>query len=378
MTGTAIADLSVEIDAAVRDGSPARRTRILGQLTAFFLGHCDRLNSDQLCVFDDVLVRLASHADARALSELAAALAGVAPAPRQTIRRLASHDNPAVASPVLVGSTILSDVDLIEIAGNRGQQHLIAISKREQLGEAVTEAILKHAGKDATRTLARNAGARFNGAGYASLLASAEHDDAVAESLGLRPDVPTGTLQILLSKTTDVVRARLLKGSPAAIRERLQAALDAAPAPAVRTASSSDELAEARAAIVVLNKSGKLNDSTVNRFAIRREYPNVIAALVLLSGATIDIIAPLMNEEGGGGLVIACRASRLNWQTTQAVLNNRRVPPLAKEQLEQAREVFEMLLVSSAQYTIRFEMPAIPADKCDTSGRTAAAAGGRR
>ena len=378
MTGTAIADLSVEIDAAVRGGSPARRTRMLGQLTAFFLGHCDRLSSDQLCVFDDVLVRLASHADARALSELAAALAGIAPGPRQTVRRLASHDNPAVASPVLVGSAILSDVDLIEIAGNRGQQHLIAISKREQLGEAVTEAILKHAGKDATRTLARNAGARFNGAGYASLLTSAEHDDAIAESLGLRPDVPAGTLQILLSKTTDVVRARLLKGSPAAIRERLHAALDAAPAPAVRAASSSDELAEARAAIVALNKTGKLNDSTVNRFAIRREYPNVIAALVLLSGATIDIIAPLMNEESGGGLVIACRASRLNWQTTMAVLNNRRVPPLAKEQLEQAREVFEMLLVSSAQYTIRFEMPAIPADKSGANGKAAAAGGSRR
>jgi hypothetical protein len=76
-------------------------------------------------------------------------------------------------------------------------------------------------------------------------------------------------------------------------------------------------------------------------------------------------------------LIIACRGSRLNWQTTQAVLNNRRVPPLPKEHLEQAREMFEMLYVSAAQYTIRFEMPAPPA-KAACNEKVAKATGGRR
>jgi hypothetical protein len=205
----------------------------------------------------------------------------------------------------------------------------------------------------------------------------AGRDDMVAESLGMRPDVPSETLQALLANTTGVVRTRLLKGSPPAIRERVRLALDAVPAPAAKHAPDHDDYADARTAIVALNKSGKLNDSTVNRFAIRREYPNVIAALVLLSGADLDVIAPLMDEESGSGLIIACRASRLNWQTTRAVLSNRRVPPLSEEQLGQAREVFEMLLISSAQYTIRFEPPRIAADKSGAN-HPVAAAGGRR
>jgi hypothetical protein len=146
----------------------------------------------------------------------------------------------------------------------------------------------------------------------------------------------------------------------------------------VPKAAGSDDYTAAKAAIVVLNKRGKLNDSSVNRFAIRREYPNVIAALALLSGATIETIAPLMEEEDGSGLIIACRGSRLNWQTTAAVLNNRRVPPLSKEQLQQAREVFEMLYVSAAQYTIRFEPPVKTAPKCSSGISTAAMAGGLR
>jgi hypothetical protein len=91
----------------------------------------------------------------------------------------------------------------------------------------------------------------------------------------------------------------------------------------------------------------------------------------------VEVMTPLMDEESGSGLLIACRASRLNWQTTFAVINNRRVPPLSKQQLDQAREVFEMLYVSSAQYTIRFEPPQTTRKKPDSNDH-ATAAGGRR
>ena len=128
---------------------------------------------------------------------------------------------------------------------------------------------------------------------------------------------------------------------------------------------------DAHAAVAALSRTGKLNNSTVNRFAIRREYANVVAALSLLSGAGVDTIMPLMGENAGYGLIIACRASRLNWQTTSTVLNNRRVPPLSPQQLGQAKEMFEMLLVSAAQYTIRFEPPGVSNDNA------IAVAGGR-
>jgi uncharacterized protein (DUF2336 family) len=376
MTAIALAELTAEVDAAVRDGTPARRARMVEQFAAFFLAHADRLSLEQLNLFDNVMARLASRADARSLVELSTALAGVTPAPEQTMRSLSCHDNPAVAAPALT-SDVLTDAELIEIARHCGQQHLLGMTRRKRLNQALTEVILKHSGKDVVRALVRNAGASFSASGYTSLLATAEHDETVAESLGLRPDVPADTLQSLLAKTTDIVRTRLLKGSSPAVRERVQAALKAIPAPVSKKPQGQDELAEARAAIIALNKTGKLNDSSVNRFAIRREYPNVIAALALLTGATVDIIAPLMDEEGGSGLIIACRGSRLNWPTTQTVLNNRRVPPLSKEHLEQAREMFDMLYVSAAQYTIRFEMPANPA-AAGKKENVAAAAGGRR
>jgi Uncharacterised protein conserved in bacteria (DUF2336) len=375
------AELTAELESALSDGSPVRRARMLRQVADLFRTEAHRLSHSQLSVFDSVLACLLHRTEPRALAELSAALADVSPAPPETIRRLAYSDNPAVASPVLMKSLWLPDADLIEIAHNRSQQHLVALAGRPSLNEAVTDAIVKHAGKDACRVLARNASAWFTAQGYASLLGTAAHDDAVAEALGLRPELPEAVLECLLAKTSETVRSRLKKCASAETRERVQAALDridaqAVPAKPDLKTTAQNEISEARAAVIALNNGGKLNDSAVNRFAIRREYPNVIAALSLLSGGAVEAIAPLMEEGSGSGLLIACRASRLNWQTASAILNNRRVAPLSRQMLEQAREMFEMLYVSAAQYTIRFEPPSVAADGMALSDSVAI--GGRR
>jgi hypothetical protein len=161
------------------------------------------------------------------------------------------------------------------------------------------------------------------------------------------------------------------------LRERILAELNGIKSQPEPQVQDPQDLGDANAAVAALSRIGKLNDSTVNRFAIRREYANVIAALALLSGATVETIAPLMHETGGEGLIIACRASRLDWQTTLAVLNNRRVPPLSKQQLEQAKEMFEMLFVSTAQYTIRFEPLGASAAAPGSNDNTKVATGGR-
>jgi hypothetical protein len=62
-----------------------------------------------------------------------------------------------------------------------------------------------------------------------------------------------------------------------------------------------------------------------------------------------------MEQRDCCGLVVACRASRLNWQTTLSVVNNRGdTPALSQQELEQGKELFESLSLSVAQRTIRF------------------------
>jgi uncharacterized protein (DUF2336 family) len=358
MAAAAFAGLVAEVEAAARSGTPERRVRMLQQLADLFLADARRLQPEHVRVFDDVFVRLIERIDARALARISTILAAFEPAPAETIRRLARHEDETVAAPLLAQASCLSDDDLVQIACSRSQQHLLAIARRASLGEDITSLVLKRAGKETARALVKNPGARFSEKAYAALLAVAERDETVAEAAGLRADLPKPLLRDLLTNTTDTVRARLLKAAPISQRDRIKSAIEDLAAEAAQPPTNlPTDYSNVLAMVEELNRTGKLNDSTVNRFAMRREHANVIAALSVLSGATVEVIGPLMEDARCEGLIIACRASRLNWQTTLSVLNNRRAPKPAKEQLEMGKEMFEMLYLSSAQYTIRFEPP---------------------
>ena len=80
---------------------------------------------------------------------------------------------------------------------------------------------------------------------------------------------------------------------------------------------------EAQNEVVALNRAGKLNDSMVNRFAVGREYSNVMAALSFLSTVGIEAIEPLMKSDRLEGLIVACKAARLSWSTTTMIIHNR-------------------------------------------------------
>ena len=59
------------------------------------------------------------------------------------VRRLAKDDDIAVAGPVLTQSPRLPETDLVEIAKTKSQAHLLAISGRTGIAEAVTDVLVR-------------------------------------------------------------------------------------------------------------------------------------------------------------------------------------------------------------------------------------------
>jgi uncharacterized protein (DUF2336 family) len=354
MTATASAELVADIEAVVSGGSPERRVLMLKRVLHLFLSSAARLNESQVCVFDDVLVRLIERIEAPSLVQLSSMLSASSPAPQQAIRRLACHKDIAVAAPVLLRSLALSDAALAEIASHLGRQHLLTISCRRTLDQALTDILLKRGDLDVCRALAKNAGAKFSEAGYAAIVATAEPHKDIAELLLLRSDLPPAMLRELLSKATDAVRLALLKSAPPKLRQCIREVLDDIAAHVSKKATEPVVYSEAYAKIVALNNSGKLTDSVINRFAMRREATNVIASLSVLSGAPIEAIEPLMEEKSCDSLIVACRAARLDWQTALSIIRSRSVPQLTEQERALAKEKFEKLYLSTAQQTIRF------------------------
>ena len=66
------------------------------------------------------------------------------------------------------------------------------------------------------------------------------------------------------------------------------------------------------------------------------------------------VIVPLLHTAELDGLVVACKAARLNWSTTTMIVRH---PPgaatVADKELEQAKIMLDALSISVAQRTIR-------------------------
>ena len=214
-----------EIEGAARSGSPQQRVHMLGQVTDLFLSAADQRTENQIGVFDDILIRLIDRMEPRTLAQLSAALAASGVSPSQVIRELAYHDEARVAVPLLAKSSRLSDYDLIRIASARGLQHLLAISGRAKLSEAVTDIVLKRGNSIVFHALANNTAARFSDFGYAILIESTERDETLAHKLGLRADIPANMLCELLLKAPAVVLIRLIKAAAPEARERISLAI---------------------------------------------------------------------------------------------------------------------------------------------------------
>jgi uncharacterized protein (DUF2336 family) len=355
MAAIVVADIIADLHQTVRDQPPARCALMLGQVTDLLLGNADRLSRRQFDIFDEILTLLVERVDLEAVARVSEAIAGLDSASLEISRRLAHREEAAVAAPILQKSQRLPEADLLEIATCRGTAHRLAIAKRSRITDTLSDHLIDQGDTSVCVQLASNSGASFSHDGYSKLVAMAQRNDELADLLVTRTDVPAERLHDLVAGLPRSVRARLLKIAIPELRDTIQTAIERLETGICTKGAERVDYTDAIARTLELSKQGKLNDSTVNRFAVWHEHRNLIAALSLLATVPIETIEPLLQESDCYGLVVACRASRLNWTTTLAVIGNRPdQPKLSAEKVEQCRDAFEALNLSAAQRLIRF------------------------
>jgi len=146
-------------------------------------------------------------------------------APAGVVLRLAEDDDISVASPMLTQSRRLAESDLIDIAKTKSQAHLLAISGRAGIGEKVTEVLVERGDSAVVHGVAANRSARFSETSFTTLVGKAETDDMLAETVGLRSDVPPRLFRELILKATEVVQQRLIASASPQRQADIEAAL---------------------------------------------------------------------------------------------------------------------------------------------------------
>ena len=161
----------------------------------------------------EVIEILAQDQVARVRQIVAETLKDVASAPSHVIRRLARDAEEVVACPVIEFSPLLSDQDLlaiIESGSNSGR--LSAISRRQGVGERITDAIVAAGDEGAISALLDNGSAQIREDTLDNLVEAAIEVSAWREPLVRRPWLPSSAARKLAgfvaSSLLDLLKAR--------------------------------------------------------------------------------------------------------------------------------------------------------------------------
>lgn len=344
-----------EIQSAIANGSTERRAQILNRVTDLFVLGAARFTEEDIAIFDDVIGRLATKIEQAAQVLLSTRLAPIPNAPPNTVRSLAFNDAVEVAAPVLSQSPRLDDATLVEVATRKGQGHMLAMTRRPSLSEAVTTVLVERGDRDVLLGAVGNSGARFSNSGFAMLVQRSEEDDAIAAGVGARADVPAHLLHILVTRASETARARLEAANPRAKEAVRQAVSEATDQIRAEALGRTEGYAESIAEVESLQHAGRLDEGALGGFAKRGGFVEASAALAVMCDLPLSFVEQAMASERSENVLLLARAVGLSWPTVREILELRAQKAImAQRDIARCLASYERLRAQTAQEIVRF------------------------
>src|ERR1700754_3165581 len=209
--GMALEPLSAEqLMTLARQKSDQAREQLFEAMGDVFMERNTVLSLQERALITDILEKLIREVSREIRRKLAVKLAEAPGTPRE-LAVLLANDEIDIASPMLIKSKVLEDVDLIEIVRNRSTQHLLAIAMRRDLSTAVADALVESGEKDVIRTLLENQDARISRATMAYLVEQSKAVDEFQEPLVKRRDLPPELARRMCLWVSAAIRQSLLE-----------------------------------------------------------------------------------------------------------------------------------------------------------------------
>jgi uncharacterized protein (DUF2336 family) len=344
-----------QLEDALTSKSVARRADLLRRVTDLFLVGSGNFTPDQIEIFGDVMGRLIETVELKERARLGERLAFSPDVPSNLIRKLAFDATAEVAGPVLTHSGCLEEATLIENARTMSQSHLLAIAKREQVPEGVTDVLVDRGNHQVIESLAENTGCRFSASGMATLVDKSVGDPRIMKFVWARRDVPRRELVRLFQSASEELRRELESFRPQDTRS-IRAVVDLALESIQSSArESSQEFQDATSVVSALKENSELDEKTVFDFASAGAFARVVAAMARLSDLPAGTIERALLSERPEQLLIIAKAIHLSWPTVKVLIGLRQPgQALPAAELDEDFASYTRLKHGTAEMALKF------------------------
>ena len=347
-------DVEVRRAIAVNENLPFKASMVLASDTDDDVRHdlasrigriMPGLNADQHAqawrTVHQVLALLVRDQLPRVRRALADAMKSLPDAPHDIILALALDPEASVAAPVLEFSPVLTDEDLeAVIQASPMTAQLTAISRRINVGEEVSQAIVGTGNIDGITALLKNQSAQIReetldaiidaAAGHQGWHAPLVHRRSLSAKAALRiAEFVAESLVQALSKRADL-DAETTSALGEIVRERLRRRDEQGGL----AQEDPDTVLDPRALAIAqrqtesLARAGKLSTDSILRMAATEVTPLVVAAIARLAEIPVDVLVEIIRAASAKGmLAVAWSADFTAEEAVQLQIKVGRVPP---------------------------------------------------
>ena len=299
--------------------SSEKRRELLTEITDIFLGPTEPLSERESALCGDIMEKVAFNVEAKVREQLSDRLADVDFAPRDLIKRLA-HDAIEVARPILERSKVLDESELIEVVRERGQEHQLAVTRRDEVSEGVADALVEHGSDEVLVSLVQNDGAQLSRNAVETLVAKSETSEVLQAPLVQRSDVPADLMHEMFWFVSSALREHILT-----VTDIDEAEVDALLAEAEKEmteAAQANEAAMSRAEREVrrFQRLGQLNEAMMIKLLREKQTAHFVYAFALLCDIDSATAKRIISDEGHEALVVACKSSGFDRSTFSTIL----------------------------------------------------------
>jgi uncharacterized protein (DUF2336 family) len=292
--------------------SPADRERLMLALADLCAQLNEAMRAPQIqALLGSIFLSLVGGAEHDIRRLLAEKLSTADWPPIELVNALAM-DEIEIARPMIAGSPVLTDADLVRLLIQATVDHQIEVAQRPAIGPQVVETILKQAEPTVMTALAGNGTAEISPEAMSQLVEASRQIAAMRSPLARHPRLTGEQAQHLYAWVGQSLRAAIVsrfKVDAAALDRALAEAVDEArthPEDGAGPRMSAEQADMERRLIVKLHSAGQLRPSYLLRALREQRLGLFMSALATLGGYSIDDIRNGIDADRADILALAC------------------------------------------------------------------------
>lgn len=344
-----------QLEDAVSGKNVGRRADMLKRVADLFFSGSGKYSGAQTELFDDVMTKLIATVEVAARAQFAGRMAEAPHAPANVVRLLAFDPAVEIAGPILAHSDRLSEQDLIANAQSMSQGHLLAISKRRELKEGLTDILVARGDREVLVSTATNTGSKFSVPGLTKLVDKANTDEVLTLSLWGRSDIPRQQMVVLFRQASEGLRLQLEAANPRQVQDIRSAILAASDRVQAIARSESPDSQRAYAELPKLHKSGSLNEQVLVRLIEQQNFDGVALGLSLLCELPVSLAERTLAQGRHEQILLLAKALEFSWKTALGLIQFQAAGGvIAQATLDEYFASYSRMQVKTARMALQF------------------------